>query len=293
MVDVINYNGLMRIMYNLKDSVAFISDFKNWSEYEFDQINHLKEYANKYNLKSTLIIPIYNNEYEGIWNNKNIINLANKSNIDQIVFLYVNHFLKELDEEQLFLRLSKELSIKKILSSKNYEFKYWKTLNVDFFKKHWQNNFLECKNLKSFKKVEELFTLISHNDFKTFKMQTGLDYQLSGIVADGKKYGRTIGYPTINIIVDSKIPLKFGVYAVKVYVEALDKTYLGSCMYWKNSLNQILLETYILDFDKDIYGWKVDLIFLKKIRNGIKVDSVDHLKNLIKNDVEETKKIKL
>ena len=52
-----------------------------------------------------------------------------------------------------------------------------------------------------------------------------------------------------------------------------------------------VLETHIFDFEKDIYGRRITVQFIEKIRDEVKFDSIDLLKSQIKNDIEEAKKI--
>ena len=52
-----------------------------------------------------------------------------------------------------------------------------------------------------------------------------------------------------------------------------------------------VLETHIFDFEKDIYGRRITVQFIEKIRDEVKFDSIDLLKSQIKKDIEEAKKI--
>ena len=52
-----------------------------------------------------------------------------------------------------------------------------------------------------------------------------------------------------------------------------------------------VLETHIFDFEKDIYGRRITVQFIEKIREEVKFDSIDLLKSQIKKDIEEAKKI--
>ena len=117
-------------------------------------------------------------------------------------------------------------------------------------------------------------------------------YSYSGKVVYGSQLGREIGVPTANIwIPKQKLPIS-GVYAVKCMVN--NAIYLGIAnMGIRPTVGgkRPVLETHIFDFEKDIYGRRITVQFIEKIRDEVKFDSIDLLKSQIKKDIEEAKKI--
>jgi riboflavin kinase / FMN adenylyltransferase len=109
----------------------------------------------------------------------------------------------------------------------------------------------------------------------------GRPYRIDGDVIRGDERGRTIGYPTANLHTshqDKLIP-KTGVYFVKIYHK--NDTYYG-CMNIGTrptftDSNQVIIETYIFNFNKDIYGDKLRIEFLNYLREEKKFDSKDSL----------------
>jgi riboflavin kinase/FMN adenylyltransferase len=119
-------------------------------------------------------------------------------------------------------------------------------------------------------------------------------YSLSGFVFKGDQVGRTLGFPTanINIAFPHKLIPAFGVYLVEVLVES--KKYFGALNIGVrptliNKKPQI--EVYIFEFDEEIYGKEVEVLFIKKIRNEQKFSSLEELKNQIQLDVLTMKNI--
>ena len=116
----------------------------------------------------------------------------------------------------------------------------------------------------------------------------GYDYSLYGVVVSGNRLGRTIGFPTANMQLYE--PLKMvpgnGVYSVKV--ETLGKEYVGMCNIGcrptVSSGNARTIETHIFDFDEDIYGLDIKVTFVGKIRNEVKFDSLDALREQLEKD---------
>jgi riboflavin kinase/FMN adenylyltransferase len=120
----------------------------------------------------------------------------------------------------------------------------------------------------------------------------GRAYVIAGRVMDGRKLGRTIGFPTANIQVRRKrLPLS-GVFAVTV--SGIDAKPLpgaaniGVRPTVAEGLKPVL-EVHLLDFDRDIYGMHVDVNFLHKLRDEAKFDSLDALKAQIARDVADVK----
>lgn len=120
----------------------------------------------------------------------------------------------------------------------------------------------------------------------------GYAYFLEETVVEGDKIGRTIGFKTANLIYpDNLVTVGKGVYKVKV--EYNGQNYDGVANYGlrptvANDGKQVL-EIHILNFDKDIYGEKIKVNFLKKIRDEKKFGSLNELKEQIKADVLQAK----
>ena len=118
----------------------------------------------------------------------------------------------------------------------------------------------------------------------------GRPFSISGKVAHGDKLGRTIGFPTANISIHRKLSPILGVYSVLVKLKS--QTYNGVCNVGKRPTlggKKTLLEVFIFDFDEEIYGDYVTVIFKQKCRDEKKFESFDELKKQIKKDVEKSR----
>ncbi len=133
--------------------------------------------------------------------------------------------------------------------------------------------------------------LIEDGDVKRANGYLGYPYSFTGEVIRGRHLGSSIGFPTINVKPDDKkvIP-KFGVYYSSVIVDGVKyagltnvgvKPTVGS--------DGVLLETYIYDFDRDIYGKTVKVSLHEFKRPEKKFESVDELKKALLNDINEGK----
>jgi riboflavin kinase/FMN adenylyltransferase len=132
---------------------------------------------------------------------------------------------------------------------------------------------------------------IQQDDFDKAAELLGRPYSLSGRIAHGKKLGRKLGYPTINIKMGDKTLIVKGIFAV--IVKGIDNRVLQgvASIGTRPTVNGIdtILEVYILDFDQDVYGYSVEVEFLYKIRNEEKFDSLAELTTWIAQDTEKAK----
>ncbi len=132
---------------------------------------------------------------------------------------------------------------------------------------------------------------IQSDDFAQAEQLLGRPYSLSGKVSHGKKLGRELGFPTINIKMGDKTLIVKGIFAVRV--KGIDNRVLKgvASIGTRPTVNGVdtILEVYILDFDQDVYGYCVDVEFLHKIRNEEKFDSLEELTSHIANDINLAK----
>jgi riboflavin kinase/FMN adenylyltransferase len=136
----------------------------------------------------------------------------------------------------------------------------------------------------------EIRKMLTKGDFKSAETFLGRPFSISGKVAHGAQIGRTIGFPTANIGIKRKLSPVLGVYSV--HIEHSSKTYTGVCNVGKRPTlgeTKTLLEVFVFDFDQEIYGENVNVIFRQKCRNEIKFGSFDELKKQIEKDVEKSR----
>jgi riboflavin kinase/FMN adenylyltransferase len=132
---------------------------------------------------------------------------------------------------------------------------------------------------------------LQQNNLEETKKLLGRSYSISGKIVRGQQRGRTINFPTINILPNrSKSPVS-GVFAVKVKLSG--QTYFGICNAGhKPTVNgrEFLFETHIFDFEKDVYEQFAEIDFLKHVRPEKKFNTFEELKDQIEKDVIEAKK---
>jgi riboflavin kinase/FMN adenylyltransferase len=135
--------------------------------------------------------------------------------------------------------------------------------------------------------------LISEGEVTEAAGLLGRPYVLRGEVVVGDKRGRTIGFPTANVVpdADAVVPAR-GVYGgfVRVGEEQYGAcTNVGVAPTFGRAESRV--EAYLLDFEGDLYGRVVDVSFVGRIREERRFSGIDELTGQIRRDVEEAKLI--
>lgn len=122
----------------------------------------------------------------------------------------------------------------------------------------------------------------------------GRTYGLKGIVVKGRQIGRTIGYPTANLKVESEylIP-KIGVYSGFVEIDGLQYSSMIGVGYNPTVTDDhvVSIEAHIFDYNHDIYDREVTFLFKHYIRGEIKFDSLDGLIQQLKLDESQCRTV--
>ncbi len=121
----------------------------------------------------------------------------------------------------------------------------------------------------------------------------GRPYSIAGTIARGDRMGQKLGWPTINVVSENKLLPSDGVYAARVYFPSYPATFDGVTnigtrpTVYENY--QRVVESHILDFKANVYGQRVELQFLKRLREERIFNSVMDLSAQIGRDVEATR----
>lgn len=114
----------------------------------------------------------------------------------------------------------------------------------------------------------------------------GYTFTTEGIVVHGDARGRTIGYPTANLAPFDRVHLPGeGVYVAEVEIDG--RRYRSMASVGKNVTfdgTEMRIEAHIFDFSQDIYGHKITIFWLEKIRGMVKFDGIEALMNQMKED---------
>jgi riboflavin kinase/FMN adenylyltransferase len=136
--------------------------------------------------------------------------------------------------------------------------------------------------------------LVAAGDVGAAARFLGAPFHMRGTVAHGDKRGRTLGFPTANLVPDARLVVPdHGIYACRAEVDGqahVAAVNVGVRPTFKTGRG-LLVEAFLLDFEGDIYDRELRLDFLERLRGEKRFDSVEALVEQMGADVEETRKI--
>ncbi|MBN1381171.1 MAG: bifunctional riboflavin kinase/FAD synthetase [Deltaproteobacteria bacterium] len=227
------------------------------------------------------------------------MSILEKLGMDGVVLFPFNREFAKITAE-FFVKdmLWDKLQIKKIFIGHNYRFGNDKRGNDEYLKEFGRRLGFEV----------EVFDAVTVNGFVVSSTRTRdailqgdvkeaarlLDrpYNLQGTVISGHRRGVGLGFPTANIKPDKELLPPRGVYAVKAEVN--DQTYQGVLNIGYNPTfedKKLSVELHILDFDEDIYGQPVNVLFIDRIRDEVKFAGPDALIAQIRQDVSRAREL--
>ncbi|MFM8466638.1 MAG: bifunctional riboflavin kinase/FAD synthetase [Oxalobacteraceae bacterium] len=128
---------------------------------------------------------------------------------------------------------------------------------------------------------------LQEGDFSRAGDLLGHPYAISGHVQHGRKLGRTIGFPTLNLRIAHKRPALTGIFIVQVHglgPTALPAVASLGVRPTVEDNGRVLLEVHVFDYSTECYGKLVRVEFLRKLRDEEKYDDLDTLTTAIAND---------
>ena len=293
---------------NIKPSAAVIGNFDGVHRGHLEVLKNAKEFSSKSNLPlSVLTFDPHPREFFSKENTNFLLQTVldkaealSKNNIDYLINLKFDDLLSELSPEQFVEKvLSESLSLKHIFVGKDFKFGKDRAGDINSLKSFGLKYRI---GLSSIKLKNQDGTSISstkiRNNLQKSKIKEanvllGRPYMISGLVIEGDKRGRQIGFPTANISLGNLIRPAFGVYAV--LIEGIEnKVFKGIANIGKRpTVNDrgVLLEVNIFDFNDDIYGKKIFISLIDFIRDEKKFDGIENLKEQIVMDVKLSESI--
>jgi riboflavin kinase/FMN adenylyltransferase len=274
-------------------------------------INSLKELSQKYNLKSTLITfdphPRVVLQQTPPFKTKLLtkiderLELLQNQDLDQVIIAKFSRQFSELDYKDFIKNiLLEKVNTKKLVVGYDHGFGKDRSGNFDEMNKISKELKFEViretpikfnNQTVSSSKIREL---IDTGNVKEAANMLGRKYSINGVVVKGEGRGIKLNFPTANIQItnDYKLFPKEGVYAVDCIIH--DKVYRGmSNIGIKPTFGGIqkTVEIHILDFKDNIYGEKIEVQFIKRLRDEKKFNNEKELINQLKIDKKKCMKI--
>lgn len=210
--------------------------------------------------------------------------------------VYVKRFdakFAELSAEQ-FLRLIETLGARYLLVGDDFRFGKDRAGNFSLLK----SGDFELQRMESVLLAGErvsssaIRAALAAADFAKASRLLGRDYSISGKVVHGDKLGAKIGFPTANVQLKNKRPPLSGIFAVELSRIAESRLPGVASLGLRPTVSAVgkpTLEVHLFDFDADIYGRRVSVFFLHKLRDEAKYADLKTLTAQIGKDVENAK----
>ena len=222
--------------------------------------------------------------------------MIGKLGIDELIEYPFTKQFASISPDTFFVDiLMKRLKVKILVVGSNYYFGKGKTGTPSYLQEMGKKYNIEVCIVDAVKigghmiSSSSIRTLILEGKIEEANEMLGHPYMIVGTVIQGKQLGRTIGFPTINIVADpDRVYPPNGVYATRVKV--YNKVYMGMTNVGVNptvSGKCKMIETHLFNFENNIYGEQVEVYFYHAIRLEQKFEDILALKNQIKQDQVE------
>lgn len=151
-----------------------------------------------------------------------------------------------------------------------------------------------CDDGESALSSSRVRTALRHGKIDEANAILGWDWEIRGQVVKGDQRGRELGYPTANIALGDTVHPAYGVYATLVKVEGEQEwrpsaTNIGIRPMFEVPTAQV--ESFIFDFDREIYGQTLHIRPVKKLRGEAKFNSLDELTAQMDKDCAQAREI--
>lgn len=222
------------------------------------------------------------------------LQIFKENGIDTVLLInFTEEFARLQPQEFINTVVVKQIGAKVIVIGYDHRFGHNRTGSFNFLKENEEDGHYRLVEVPAFEidgdSVSSTKIRYALNDGNIMYANTmlGYPYQIEGTVVEGINLGKSIGFPTANILISEPYKLlpKNGVYICRIEVEG--KSYDGMLNIGFNptiSGKGWSFEVNIFDFNRDIYNQKVRVEFIHRIRDEKKFENLDSLKNQLKSD---------
>ena len=221
--------------------------------------------------------------------------------LDTVVVLEFNHHLAEMKAEDFIENiLVQRVNVKYLLIGDDFRFGHERAGDYAMleaaadrygFELHSIDSVVESERRISSTAIREL---LQQGEIEAASRMLGRPYVMCGRVIHGKKLGRDIGWPTINIPVRRHHSPVAGIYAVRVRgVEQNSRLNGVASVGTRPTVDGEgwILEVHLFDWSGECYGQRVDVEFVQHLREEKKFDDIDAMTRQIEHDAQQARKV--
>lgn len=223
---------------------------------------------------------------------------------DRVVFLDFKEVVNMSDECFLKQCLIEKFNMKHIVMGENFRFGKSRTGDISVLKNESSHYDFGLSVVKPVAFHDSrisstlIRSLLADAKIEISNRMLGRKYFIEGVVVEGEKVGRRLGFPTINVKTENTL-IPEGVFKTSVEIAGEHHEHDSEQIHYQSVTSigcrptfngkEKKIETHILDFNRDLYGKYVRIYFDRKLRNEIKFDSETSLVKQIKQDIENLK----
>ncbi|WP_283641326.1 bifunctional riboflavin kinase/FAD synthetase [Mesonia mobilis] len=210
-----------------------------------------------------------------------------------IVHPFTRAFSRLTAQEYIEEVLVKKLQAKKVIIGYDHRFGRNRNADIEDLRKYGEKYGFEVEEISK-QDVDEVAVsstkirkALQEGDVEKANTYLGSNFLLTGTIVKGKGLGKDLGFPTANLKIEETYKLipKTGVYVVKALID--DQEFFGMMNIGYNPTvggSEKTIETYFFNLDKNLYGKKLQIEMLKRIREEKKFSGVEELIGAMKED---------
>jgi len=191
-----------------------------------------------------------------------------------------------------------KLGVRKVIVGEDFRFGHDRSGSVDFLETYGSRMGFQVRDISTKQsnniniKTSYIKRLIVKGDLSALKKFLGRPYSMLARVEHGETIGRKLGFPTANLKRENVVILPSGIYCVNVIIGQKRMNgvfYIGTKPSFERARPQVVLEAHVLDYAGNLYGRKILVEFLKKIRADRRFSDVKKLSKQIARDVAQAR----
>lgn len=225
--------------------------------------------------------------------------IRNNFGIDNVVFIHFNQKVMHMDWKVFVDNLIDELDVAWLVVGHDFRFGYKGMGTAERLKEYCESIGIGCDIIEAVRLDGEIVSstlirqFIENGEIERANKYLGHPHMLSDTVRSGYHLGTKLGTPTINMkIPEGVLVPKYGVYATKVFLEDgsehISVTNIGVRPTVSDE-NRVSVESFILDFEGNLYDRQVRVEFYSFLRSEQKFNTPEELSKQIKADAEATR----
>ncbi len=220
--------------------------------------------------------------------------------IDQVGMLRFNSTLASMQAEDFIERvLVQRLAAREVWTGADFRFGRGRRGDLDMLQAHGATHGFTAHSVDTHHHAGErvsssaIRTALAAGDLATAEHMLGRPYSIANRVVRGKQLGRTLGYPTANLRLSGRRPALGGIFATWVHGVGSQPWPSVSSLGTRPTVNGVepLLEAHLFDFDGDLYGQRIEVEFVAKLRDEEKFSDLPALVVQMNRDAAEARGI--